>query len=138
MKKPVGSGARNALDQMSEYSDRTVTEKSDESDSQNNTAKEQCLDDPTAFGTYNDKSNKSKIQDKKQYKAIRGADNFYNGNERMKAIYSTQQDKDDNKSEGEITYNNDDRYDSNYEGEEFEDQDDEDDDDDFALPKNHE
>jgi len=56
----------------------------------------------------------------------------------MKAIYSTQMDKDDNKSEGEITYNNDDKYDSNYEGEEFEDQDDEDDDDDFALPKNHE
>ena len=55
----------------------------------------------------------------------------------LKAIYSTSMDKED-KSEGEITYNNDDKYDSNYEGEEFEDQDDEDDDDDFALPKNHE
>ena len=123
---------------MSDYdSDRTVTEKSDESDSQNNITKEQCLDDPTAFGTYNGKSGKSKMQDKKQYKAIRGTDNFYNGSERMKAIYSTSMDKED-KSEGEITYNNDDKYDSNYEEEEFEDQDDEDDDDDFALPKNHE
>jgi hypothetical protein len=54
----------------------------------------------------------------------------------MKAIYSTQADKEDNKSDDEIPINNDDKYDSNYEGEMFEDQDD--DDDDFALPKNHE
>lgn len=48
-------------------------------------------------------------------------------------IYSTETDKQDNRSEGEIPYQ---QYDSNYDQDEFEDQDD--DDDDFALPRGHE
>ena len=67
-------------------SDRTVTEKSDETDKNGyGYDRNFCLDDPTASGTYNYKDKKNK---ENKYKAIRGDDNLYNGRDRMKAIYS--------------------------------------------------
>ena len=90
------------------------------------------MNDPTASGMYSNRQTKSYGNDKNQYKAIRGMDNMYR-NENLGPIYSTSMDKQELRSEGEIAF---DKYDSNYDQDEFEEQDD--DDDDFALPKNHE
>jgi hypothetical protein len=53
----------------------------------------------------------------------------------MKAIYSTNMDKKTNES---LDRHDDSKYESNYEGDEFEEQEQDEDDDDFSLPKNHE